>query len=70
MSKHQFYKCDGSCEERHCKFCDGGLAFCTVCKGAEGDLPIDCPGRPMTEEEAQMVYSGKLDFIGCSWVSL
>jgi hypothetical protein len=28
-------KCDGS---RHCNICDGGLAFCTVCRGGEIEL--------------------------------
>lgn len=28
-------KCDGT---RNCPICDGGLSFCTVCKGGEIEL--------------------------------
>lgn len=45
------------------------LAFCTVCKGGEGDLTTECCGRPMTEEEHNRVYKvGDLDFINGKWI--
>lgn len=48
---------------------DGDLAFCTTCKGGEGELTTECCGRPMTEEELNRVYKiGNLDFIGGRWV--
>jgi hypothetical protein len=45
-----------------CQFCDGGLFSCTACNGFEGTLPTDCPGVYMTEEQADAVYDGKLDY--------
>ena len=39
-----------------------GLAYCSVCTGAEGSLPTLCPGRKMTEEEERAVYANELDF--------
>ena len=35
--------------------CEGNLAFCTVCKGAEGSLTTECCGRPITEEEEHKI---------------
>ncbi len=44
------------------------LAFCTTCKGGEGDLTTECCGRPITEEESNMIYKlGTLDFIDGEW---
>lgn len=49
--KHNFYVCDGvSCQDKgHCVYCDGGLAYCTVCKKGEGELDQQCPGPPKEE---------------------
>lgn len=44
--KHQFYKCPQPCEKQHCQYCDGGLAYCIVCKKGEGELAPECPGPP------------------------
>lgn len=50
--------------------CDGELAFCTTCKGGEGDLTTECCGRPITEEESHKIYNlGTLDFIDGEWRS-
>ena len=69
MSKHQYYKCPPRCETPYCNYCQGGLASCTVCKGAEGYLPTDCPGHSMTAEEQDAVYSGHKDFRdGKGWI--
>ncbi len=47
----------------------GSLAFCTVCKGGEGELTTECCGRPMTQIERDNVYiKGNLDFINNEWV--
>lgn len=45
------------------------LAFCTTCKGGEGELTTECCGRPMTREERHRVYKlGNLDFVNGKWV--
>lgn len=72
--KHTFFKCSShACMRRdssRCPICDGGLAYCTVCKGAEGSLTTDCCGRPLTAiEEAEICRLGGVDFIGGQWVS-
>lgn len=41
---------------------EDGLAVCETCRAGEGQLPEDCPGRVMTEDEANMVYSGEIDY--------
>jgi hypothetical protein len=62
---HTKYVCN--CSRPRCHFCEGGLILCTVCNGAEGELPADCPGRPMTREEMLAVQAGKLDFHNGVW---
>jgi hypothetical protein len=44
-------------------FCDGGLALCKTCGGAEADLPTDCPGRGLTDDERTGIETGALDFL-------
>jgi hypothetical protein len=56
-----------NCEMPNCPICDGGLTRCTICGGAEGSLPTECPGTSMSPEIEQLVYSGKLDFKDNSW---
>ena len=48
---------------------EGELESCTICRGAEGSLPTECPGRKMSRAEDQRVYTGVLDFVGGRWVS-
>lgn len=69
MSDHTWYKCTGCKSETYCIYCDGGLSSCTVCGGAEGSLPTECPGRLMTPEEQDQVYQGPLDFSNCEWTT-
>lgn len=58
-----------SCNEGDCGICNGGLALCEVCHGAEGSLTTDCCGRPITELEEYMIYNlGVLDFVNGQWV--
>jgi len=58
-----------SCNESDCRICEGGLSFCTTCKGGEGSLTTECCGRPLTEVEEWMIYDiGVLDFVGEQWV--
>ncbi len=48
--------------------CEGNLASCTTCKGAEGSLTTECCGRPITEEEVHRIYEvGDLDFVDGKW---
>lgn len=66
--KHTEYKCENLEGKTyphevsgHCQFCDGGLGACTVCNGAEGTLPSDCPGVKMSQEQQDQVYHGVSD---------
>lgn len=64
LAKHQ------NCENPHCNICVGGLAFCTVCKGAEASLPTECPGRPLNATEEAEIMAGELNFRDGKWVQL
>lgn len=66
MRKHKLYDCN--CHEVNCCYCEGGLAFCTVCKGGEGSLTSECCGRPLTEVEEDQIYNKEsLDFKRGQW---
>lgn len=39
------------------------LGGCSVCGGWEGEVPTDCPGVEMTEEQRAAVMDGQLDYI-------
>ena len=56
-----------SCLREDCAVCQGGLFFCEVCGGAEGDLPRDCPGARMGAEDRAAVAAGLLDFRDGAW---
>lgn len=45
-----------------CMVCEGGLALCVVCGGAEGSMPSDCPGHRMEPEVQDAVYAGEVDY--------
>lgn len=60
---HTWHKCN----EHDCFICNGGLGSCTVCNGAEVQLPRDCPGVPMTEEQKLAVQNDQLDFYKGRW---
>jgi hypothetical protein len=52
MTEHVWYKCPQPCKQPgRCKYCDGGLAFCTVCKQAEAELEPTCPGPKEHEND-------------------
>ena len=57
---HKRYRCKDDCQG--CHTCVGGLFSCTRCNGAEGTLPTDCPGSPMTEAQQDAVMAGDLDY--------
>ena len=54
--------CNCGGHTQRCVVCDYGLAVCEVCKSGECQIPTDCPGRPMTDEEKELVCRGDLDF--------
>lgn len=46
------------------------LSYCEVCKGGECELTDECPGRPTTAEERELICEGVLEyFLGCWWHS-
>ncbi len=58
---HVFYVCDGvSCVGRHCRFCEGGLQYCTVCGAFEGELLVNCPGFWLSSEARDACYQGNV----------
>lgn len=65
---HTLYACPPDCTRPNCPICDGGLAHCTVCGGAEGSLPTECPRERMNEETERAVYARQLDYRGGVWV--
>lgn len=44
------------------------LFMCDVCGGAEGSLPTHCPGRKLTPQEGEDIYSGEIDFKDGGWI--
>lgn len=42
--RHQFYNCPQPCEKQHCAYCEGGLAFCVICRKGECELEEFCNG--------------------------
>jgi len=72
IRQHTYHRCPGGdgCpnnDGRSCVYCDGGLASCTVCGGAEGTLPSECPGKLLDEKQEKLIYAGKLDFRDGRW---
>lgn len=65
--KHQRAACKGNCGPYGCNLCN--LFVCAVCHGGEGSLATDCPGEPITIQQQDDVYAGKLDYReGRGWV--
>lgn len=65
MRGHVRATCLDTCEG--CNYCLGGLYACTVCGGAEGSLPTECPKEEMTDEQERAVFNGALDYINGRW---
>lgn len=57
------------CGEETCFVCNGGLAWCTVCGGAEASMPTECPGVKMTQYQQDLVQAGVLDYVERGWRS-
>jgi hypothetical protein len=68
--KHTYQTCGGG-DNCKCRsfICEGGLGFCTVCKGTEGSLTTECPGEPMDKIVQDMVYKGQIDYRDGQWVN-
>ncbi|QIG58193.1 hypothetical protein SEA_SKOG_41 [Gordonia phage Skog] len=65
---HVEYQCTATHDDgRHCMFCDGGLFACEICGSFEGATTTQCPKVPMTSEQRDEVYAGRLDYRGGSW---
>lgn len=68
--KHQITKHE-NCDDSNCPICVGGLVHCSLCGGAEGYLPTDCPGLRMTDEQANDVLNLRKDYVdGQGWIDL
>lgn len=60
---HVWFACSRPCDVQSCSFCDGGLARCTICGAAEGELLSHCPGFWLNQETKEACYNGNvLDF--------
>lgn len=56
------------CKIHGCAICEGGLAYCKVCGGAEASLPTECPGEKMSAQTADDVVACRMDFKGGKWI--
>lgn len=57
---HTRKQCEDSECDGMCNVCE--LFWCSVCWGAEGSLPTDCPSARMSESTEDSVFAGELDF--------
>lgn len=62
--KDNYCTCDGA---GTCNGCN--LFMCKICKGAECDLPEECPGRPLTNSERDAITDGSLNYIDDQWIT-
>jgi len=67
-SGHKLIQCGKDCTG--CMYCDGGLAHCEICGGAEASLPIHCPGRKMSQAEEDAIQRRDITFINGFWINL
>lgn len=58
--RHLYRRCD--CRAERCAICTWGAAMCKRCLGVEGDLPTDCPGEQLTDEQREGVLTGRLNY--------
>lgn len=66
--KHTRAVCDPEHDEMYgCMICN--LFLCSACKCFEGSLPTECPGKPVEEEDQQLIYKATLDFREGCWVN-
>lgn len=57
-----------ACNAERCFVCDGGLALCEICGGAEASMPKDCPGYRLHAKRLDAIQDGKIDFIDGKWI--
>ncbi len=50
-----------------CFCCEGGLALCVTCGGAEASLPTHCPQARMDDLMQATVQDGSADFENGEW---
>lgn len=62
---HTFEK-HTNCEINHCQLCEGGLSYCTTCKGCESSLSTHCIGKPLTEHDHICISNGD-DYKNGKW---
>lgn len=68
MGDHKRQVCEPQCDRPYgCNLCN--LFYCGVCHGFEGSLPTDCPGKPIAEDDQQLIYQSTLDFVDDKWVN-
>ena len=63
--KHRYMQpsdCNCGGQTHRCAVCDFGLCVCKTCKGGECQLATECPGRPLTPEEGELICKGELDY--------
>ncbi len=61
------YEQHTDCRTISCLICDGGLAYCVVCRAAECELTTDCAGVKLTQEQRQAISNDQLDFRNGAW---
>lgn len=63
--RHKWHRC----ESDRCSVCEGRLALCVTCGGAEGSLPTDCPGERLCGQTLDHIQAGVADYrAGEGWV--
>jgi hypothetical protein len=62
-SGHTLHRCNSG----ECFVCEGGLAQCSVCDGAEGELTTKCPGIKLSNPILNRIYRGDLDYNKSWW---
>ena len=70
--KHDFEThADHEPETQACRnICQGGLAACKTCGGAEGTLTTDCSGYKLSISVQENIYLHGLDYKNGSWSKL
>ena len=68
-ARHQFIKTGDADSFKAIEDSNGEvvLAYCRVCKCAEGELPHHCPGEEVTYETRRKIYAGAVDFKFGAW---
>lgn len=67
--EHKLEDHKGGCKKEPgtCHICDGGLAFCTVCRCGECELTTCCPGYVPPPFMRRAVCEGEMDYVLGVW---